>query len=296
MKRGNSMPKVLVRPHESGSESGSERVAPPGNGVPEDGTTSWPAHWRLESPEGLKRVGTCEGSPQASVRGTAIQQRISAYMAATDTTQVSITPCNTLTAPSRHTPDSSEFSSSLVSPHLSSNLGGRAADTFSPTPAKAPLHLKRWSSGLAGFEQAEQNELEDLRLQHAIILAQLQRKDDELQRKQDEIALLAHLANTNCRVPITEELAARLATALTHITNAQGQAFHRWLEDMTRERQQRDDELDSLSEKAGLLDEARMSLAQLVVIKAEEASESERKRSSDKARLNTELEARIEPY
>ena len=100
-------------------------------------------------------------------------------------------------------------------------------------------------------------------------LARVEDLQKQLQRKNDEIALLAHLANETLQIPITVELSNHLTIAVAHSVSKAGPAFEAWLKRME---QQRQDQKDS----ALLLMEAREAMAQLIVHKVQEAEEGSR--------------------
>lgn len=64
---------------------------------------------------------------------------------------------------------------------------------------------------------------------------------DELRRsvhaKNNEIALLLHLANDTAQVPISAELSEELSAALARALGEKGQDMETWLQDMADERQ-----------------------------------------------------------
>ena len=100
-------------------------------------------------------------------------------------------------------------------------------------------------------------------------LARVEDLQKQLQRKNDEIAMLAHLANETLQIPITVELSQHLSIAVAHSVSKAGPAFEAWLKQME---QQRQDQKDS----ALLLMEAREAMAQLIVHKVQEAEEGSR--------------------
>jgi len=89
----------------------------------------------------------------------------------------------------------------------------------------------------------------------------------QLQQKDDEIAMLVHLANTQARVPITAEMAQRLSAAVAHSVGGHGDGFQLWLHDMAGERHRLSEEYRAQADNATLLIEAREALAQLIVHK-----------------------------
>jgi hypothetical protein len=130
--------------------------------------------------------------------------------------------------------------------------------------SRSPAHDRdngRGSVSAAGPSHvlAEQMEVEDLRLQ--------------LLQKEDEIAMLVHFSNTESQVPITADLAERLTAAVALSAGGHGDAFRMWLKDMADERHRMAKDRQAQAENASLLVEAREALAQLIVLKVQEAQD-----------------------
>jgi hypothetical protein len=95
----------------------------------------------------------------------------------------------------------------------------------------------------------------------------------QLQHKDDQIALLTHLANTNANSPITEDLSQLLSAAVADSVRSEGQEFKEWLMNMQEHRERLFENMQVQQDNAVLLMEARESLAQLIVHKVQEVQE-----------------------
>ena len=100
----------------------------------------------------------------------------------------------------------------------------------------------------------------------------------ELRRKEDETAMLRHLAKSNGQFPISAELSRQLSAALAQCVceDAEAAELQHWLLDMDHQRQQLEAERLEQAETAWLLHEARESMSQLIVYKAAEVQEGSR--------------------
>jgi len=100
---------------------------------------------------------------------------------------------------------------------------------------------------------------------------------EQLRSKNEENALLLHLANSN-NLPITAELSMQLSAALGQCVCEGGEVgkVQQWLLDMDRQREVWEVERAEQAETACLLNEARQAMAQLIVHKCEEVQDSSR--------------------
>jgi len=222
---------------------------------------------------------------ETPVRGSAIQRRISAYMAAADSgtppdTPTAGTPTTTLTPGGRAAGPSPDMQSSPcqlpssqhVSPHGEPHKQG----------AGSPAGTENWHSSVQktdlvrGLGGSSRSILSDSGHESAPlssparVLSDRMEVDDlrrQLQQKDDEIAMLVHLANTQARVPITAEMAQRLSAAVAHSVGGHGEGFQLWLHDMAGERHRLSEEYRAQADNATLLIEAREALAQWIVHK-----------------------------
>ncbi len=175
------------------------------------------------------------------MRGAVIQQRISAYMAAAD-----------------------------------ADTPSKAADDRAPGLRQFAPDAATSSDWGTHTHTAEGLAYEELRSKYEENALLLNLATEELKSKNEENALLLHLANSNNNSPITAELSRQLIAALGQCVCEGGAVgkMQQWLHEMDRQREVWEVERAEQAETACLLNEARQSMAQLIVHNCEQVQDS----------------------